>query len=282
MSAELLLDDIKKKDDDMEIVNSNMFGVTIKTTLPIGDPIIEQKQEEEPQRPYSVPTLVIRYLFIGNSIIWFALAIFGIVPAQLLIRFAYPFVSLILFICALVFSVIFLVALFFVREHAILVYVFFGVWLFSVYVLNFSVAAYFQTIGPFQGCLMLFLSSVSILVYCLYVKKRPNGIWAGFIMSFVSIVIWSVGLVAFIREQDWIMSGVLFFICVIFFPVYSGIFIHYAFKRFHVKDFDRLLVCFYTDFFVFPLQWIYAKHVGKNQDDSFVLVGENATVPTNA
>jgi hypothetical protein len=271
-----------KKDDDLEILNIGLTGITVKTNLPIGTPIEEEEEEEERPIIYSVPTQIVRYLFIINSIIWFSLAIFGIVPAQILLRFSYPFVSLILFICSLVFSVIFLGALFFVKQHTALVYVFFGVWLFSVYVLIFSVAAYFQTIGPFQGCLMLFLSSISILVYCLYVKKRPNGVWAGFIMFFVSIIIWSVGLVAFIQEQDWIMSGVLFFICVIFFPVYSGIFIHYSYKRFNIGEFDRLLVCFYTDFFVFPIQWIYAKHVEKKMDDSFVLVGENATVPMNA
>jgi len=280
MDNQPLLDSIQKKDDDAIVLESNASNVVVKTVLDVGTPI-DEEQEEEPQIKLSVPVQVIRYLFMIKASLWFSLGVFGIVPAQLL---TIPTVSLTLFICAIVTAFIISVALYFVKRYPDIMLTGLALFALCLYTIVFTSAAYFRNIAPFQACIILFLQCVAILVYSLYDTKQLNIWWAGLIMMICGSIIWTIGLVAFIENQDWIMSGILFFTCVLAFPAYSGWFIGTSSKRFHLEELDQVIVAFFTDFYVVPAQWSYAKYVkrGQEEDMSFVHVESTNTAQQNA
>lgn len=258
-----LLENLKKKDDDMEVIEQTLFTTKIQTTLDIGTPI----EEPEPQIPieYSVHTKNIRYLFIILATLWICLTMFSIVPGALLQMFKLPLVALTLFICATMTSCVLLGALYLVKGHKDMVYACFACLCVCLFTIIFSSFAYFDSIAPFQACITLFDESIAVLVYCLSGEKLVNGWWVGFFMMIVGVVNWIIGFVAFVKEHDWIFSGILFFTCVVFFPFYSGYFIHSSERRFAVGEFNHLIVAFFTDFYIIPLKWIHAWYVKKFQ-----------------
>lgn len=260
-----LLQSLAKKDDDLEIVQQTFFTTTLKTTVPslatqgAGGEGGEEEDDFPPQQQ-SVPVRVIRYLFIMLALMWFGVGIFGIVPAQILLKYApYPTISLTLFVASSAVGTCLLGGLFITRKSTEMVYTCFVVMVCCLFTALFSAAAFFHTLGPFQGSTILFLECVTVLVYCLYTKKELDGWFVAVCMSCVGVCVWLCGLVAFVREQDWITSGVLFVGCVVVFPIYSALFIHHSAKRFHLGDFSEVIVGFFTDFYVVPLQWMYAK-----------------------
>lgn len=282
-SNQPLLDRIQKKDDDAEILESTSTNIVVKTTLDIGTKVFEEEEEEEEEMilNHSVPVQVVRYLFMIQASIWFCLGVFGIVPAQLLKPV--PDVSLALFICAIVTAFILLVTLYFVKKYKDLVLTALILFYLCIYTILFTSSAFFENIAPFQACTILFLQCISILVYSLYVTKKMNVWWTGLIMVLCGSIIWTIGLVAFIAKQDWIMSVILFFVCVLGFPSYCGWFIGTINKnRFHVEELEQVIVGFLTDFFVVPIRWSYAKYVKKEEEPmSFVLAEGTSTVHQN-
>ena len=275
-----LLDGIQKKDEDAEILESTRSNIVVKTTLNIGTP--QQEEEEIEQVRLSVPVQVIQYLFMIKAALWFSLGVFGIVPAQLLT--GAQDVALALFICAIVTAFIVLVALYFVKKYRDILLTGLALLALCLYTIVFTCAAYFQDIAPFQACTILFLQCISILVYSLYSSKYMNIWWISLIMMLCGCVVWTIGLVAFVSSQDWVMSGILFFGCVLLFPAYCGWFIGANDKRFHLQELEQVIVAFFTDFYAVPLRWSYVKYVKKEREEEelFVLVDDTRTAQLNA
>jgi len=97
--------------------------------------------------------------------------------------------------------------------------------IFNNYVFIVSLASFGSTFAPFQGCSILFIECTSIIIVALVIgrtSKRLDPIWCTLTMMLSGLLIWSVGLYAFIKEQDWISSGLLFVTCVIIYPLLSG------------------------------------------------------------
>lgn len=277
-----LIDALTKKHDDINEIIITETEIIVNTS----NDQIEQEQEQnsnnelnQPLKSYSVPLQIVRNMFMIKAALWFCLGVFGIVPAQLV---TLPQVALALFISSIVTLTILLIAMYLVKKYKDLLLTFLLLGSLCLYTVIFASASYFQDIAPFQACTILFIQCISVLVYGLFVSKHVDGLWVGLIMILVGVTIWAVGLVAFIKQQDWIMSGILFFSCVIFFPVYSGWFVTHLDKRFHINELEQVIVAFFTDFFIIPIKWIYAKYAGKDQPMSFVLVDSEVTVPQNA
>lgn len=267
--------DLKKKDDNAELLNQDYLGNMIVCTEleHVGTEIKdEEEEEEERERPMSVALQVIRYLFMVVGAIFFTFGIFGIIPFFFIRS---RLVSGTLTICAGVMALILSLLMYIFKKETQIAVSLLAVYLLCVFTFIFSVGALFRTIIPLQGCMILFLQCLSVLVYCLYSVKTMNMWSTAIIMGVTGFLVWAIGFVTFIEQQAWIGSGVLFFFCVIGFTAYSVYYIKQAETRFHLKELTRVIV----GFFIEPYEWIFVRRATNNNhlDEPFVLVESTNT-----
>ena len=156
-----------------------------------------------------------------------------------------------------------------------------GVLLLCLFTSIFSMAAFFDSIAPLQGCIIMFIQTLAVLVYCLYPKKSLN-IWHSLLIMISSgFIIWFIGFIAFIEQQAWIASGLLLLFCVFGFSAYTTFEIRNSVKKYHLKELSLIIVGFFTDFYAIPIQWIYAKYAKNNKELSFVLVENTNSAQKN-
>lgn len=252
MDKNPLLNEIQKKDSDAEIVETTDDGYIIKTTLEIGTEI-EEKEPETIQFPrISIHVRIVRHMFVCHAFVSFAFSLYGIVPLYLLLTDY--IVSLSLFISSLTMSLILYILMYLLsdKKWALPSYI---VWLLNEFVVICSLAGMLQSLAPFQGTLIFFIESVSMILLGFCFTKEVNVYYSIFTMMTSGILVWAIGLVAFIREQDWITSMVLFGVCVILGPLYSGYQINRINQnRFHSKEIERILIKFTTDLIGIPIE----------------------------
>ena len=129
------------------------------------------------------------------------------------------------------------------------------IWVFNEFVVICSLAGMLQSLAPFQACVIFFIESISMILLGFCFAKEVNVYYSIFTMVTSGIIVWTIGLVAFIREQDWITSMVLFIVCVILGPVYSGYQINRINEnRYHSKEIERVLIQYFTDPIGLPIE----------------------------
>jgi hypothetical protein len=100
-------------------------------------------------------------------------------------------------------------------------------------------------------------------------------------MIFTGFFIWILGLVAFLRQEHWIATGLQLLFSVFGFSMYTIFEIKNNIEKYHLKELDQVIVGFFTDLYGSIIQWIYARSVKNKKDLSFVLVDPNNIVPKN-
>jgi hypothetical protein len=127
-------------------------------------------------------------------------------------------------------------------------------WIMITFYVTCSLAAALKSFAPFQACTMFFMQCIVGLLYCLYAgKDNVNPWWAAALMMCASVCVWAMGLYSFIREQDWITSGVLFVTCVLFLPLYTAYQTHLIGKRYNMEELIQANIEFVTDVVVLLL-----------------------------
>ena len=247
MDKNPLLNEIQKKDSDAYIVSETGSTITIQTTLEIG---VEEEVELESSNSTSFPKIainikIIRHLFTVHALIMFGISIYGLVFMHLLLKDYIA--SLSLLIASLCMSVIFY----------LLMYLFsdikwgfpsFIMWTFNEFIVISSLAGTLHSLAPFQGTIIFFLESISMILLGFYYTKEVDVTFAIVLMSLTGLFGWGIGIYAFLKEQDWITSIVLFILCVVIGPLYSGYQIHgINNSRYHSKELERVLIQFWTD-----------------------------------
>jgi hypothetical protein len=243
MDKNPLLNEIQKKDTDAEIIETTDDGYIIKTTLNIGVEIEEPETIQFPR--ISIHVRIVRHMFVCHALVSFAFSIYGIVPLYLLLTDY--IISLSLFISSLVMSLILYILMYALsdKKWALPSYI---IWIFNEFVVICSLAGMLQSLAPFQACVIFFIESISMILLGFCFAKEVNVYYSIFTMVTSGIIVWTIGLVAFIREQDWITSMVLFGICVILGPVYSGYQINRINEnRYHSKEIERVLIQYWAD-----------------------------------
>lgn len=238
-----LLNEIQKKDPDAEIIETTEDGYIIKTTLDIGVEIEEPETIQFPR--ISIHVRIVRHMFVCHALVSFAFSIYGIVPLYLLLTDY--IISLSLFISSLTMSVILYILMYALsdKKWALPSYI---IWVFNEFVVICSLAGMLQSLAPFQACVIFFIESISMILLGFCFAKEVNVYYSIFTMVTSGIIVWTIGLVAFIREQDWITSMVLFIVCVILGPVYSGYQINRINEnRYHSKEIERVLIQYWVD-----------------------------------
>lgn len=250
-----LLDEIQKKDSDAEIVETTSTGYIIKTTLDLGSPLPEEVGEESLIFPHINASIrIVRHTFVCLALISFIISLYGIVPLYLLLK---DYIISISLLCSSLFmSVLFYVFLFLV-ENTKWGLPTFIMYIFNIYIVLCSLAGVLHSLAPFQGCLILFIECLSIILLGFCFKDNVKVNYAIFTMMGSGLIFWGVGIFAFLTENDWISSGVLFILCIVAFPLYAGLQIHRINSNlYHTKEVDRVLIRFITDPIGIPIEYI--------------------------
>ncbi len=235
---------IGKKDSDLE------DGVIVRTLLEIGQVL----GEEEDQRffdPVTLPpsinvnTQIVRHMFTYHALISFMIPSFGIVPFYLLKD--HFIISLDLLALSGTAGIILYITMYLVRDTDWASFAL-CMWLFNGYMLMCSLSAILHSIAPFQACFIFFINSLTVIIIGLWFERLIDPWWISLFLILGGAVVWGTGIYAFIKEQDWITSGVLFLLSVILMPFYCGYEIYLINGgRFHKNEMGRTLVYFWTD-----------------------------------
>lgn len=237
------MESLLKKDDNLEVVESNMFGTIIKTDLDIGEEIVEETFE-----PFfiSVPVQVTRHVFTINLFLLVFLGILGIIPYYVLQIYGNFIINITLLCCSITSLLIFyFIMMFFHRIEWFL--------LFSI-LLHFStvmISVMLKSMVIYQGCSILFLQHISILIYSLFDNKKAPKFWrVVLIMMFSGIFGWLVSFYGFYKEQNWISAAILFLFCVLSVPFYSAYEVKNIKGRYSLseKDLVKATIEYFTDF----------------------------------
>jgi hypothetical protein len=210
---------LQKKDDNLQIIEQSDSGFVVMTSLV--DPV-EPIPPDPPMEsvPPSVNIQIARHYFAAHAFILFFIPLFGIVPFYLLVEL--PFiVSTTLTCCSFVFGIIIRAVIYHIYDSWALMPTFL-LMVFNNFIFIVSLSAFASSFAPLQGCTILFVECVAVILMGFLFKKKIDPIWSALVMMLSGLIVWSVGLYAFIREQDWISSGLLFITCVVTWPLFSG------------------------------------------------------------
>jgi hypothetical protein len=233
-----LLDSLSKQDDDLVILENREDSITVMTRLPIGDPIEEVVDPIVPTP--SVNIQITRHFFAAQALILFFIPLFGIVPFYLLIELpiivSYTLCGASLLVAAILHAALW----WWTPEWAL--FPTYLLLIFNNFIVIVTLAATGATFAPFQGCAILFIECITVIIMCLCSNKKIDTIWCTLAMITTGLSVWSIGLYAFIKEHDWISAGMLFFFCVLFYPLLSGYKIYRInHNAYHIKEVLQLL-----------------------------------------
>jgi hypothetical protein len=274
-----LINNLTKKDEDLEVISDDGYGsMVVNTSLNIGEEFIENNEENEEEQTYkSVNIQIIHYLLNFIIAVTLLFGILGLFPYFILTKYGSPLISGTLLCISFITYISINVLCYVFQKNTELLYSLFSVLLICLFTMSCTIAAYFETFAPFQGCIIIFIQLLSLSVYSLYERKNLNPWWSLSIMLFSGFIIWIFIFFAFIEQRQWISSGLLLLFNVFGFSGYTVFEITVCTKKYHLKELTRVIVGFFTNFYILPIEWIYAKYVKNNKDLSFVLVGKNNT-----
>jgi hypothetical protein len=235
---EPLLEELGKKDDDLKVLEQGTTSAVVSTSLDIGDDLTE----EEHKNPYlSVPVQIVRHVFTIICFINLIFSMFGMVPYYIM-TLGPPTIPITLLTCSGLTS-----AVFFTLMYAYTSVPWFIMFQISFFMVICSVSALINSVALFQAYAILFVETVYALLFSLTDNKHVQPWRSTLVMMISGLFVWLCGLYAF--RQNWIMAALLFLLCVIFFPVYSGFIIDVIEGRYSLShaDLEAAIVDFYTE-----------------------------------
>ena len=270
---ESLLTELQKKDSDLIVVSDNGSNVIVRTHLDIG--VILKEEEAKPlppEKPLSIPIRIVRQTFVINAFVFFFIIFFGVSPYYLLSKEDILITQVLLGSSFAIGLLLFFCAYFCMKIEFLLV------WFFCFYTFFSCLCVVLQSLAPLQLCLIFFMEYITILIYCLYSKKKVNASKSILLTMTTGMVVWGLNIYAFTQERDWIAAGVLFFVGVLINPLYIAYEI-YQFNQNRVNndELGKSLIYFYTDFVFGWCSSGKRKEVVKEEIEmeSFQLVGNN-------
>lgn len=241
-----LLEDLTKKDEDLKVVSEGVFGTIVETHLDFGYDLTPEEPEEIVIETLSIPVRIVRHVFVINVSIAFLYALFGMVPYSLMEE-GPRIVAYTLLGSSIVLSVLCAALMYFYRDHRVAGVSLFAMWVFITFFVVCSLAATLHSFAPFQACTIFFIQCTAGLLYCLYAgKDQVSPYWAAMIMMGSGLAVWALGLYAFINQQDWIESGLLFLVCVLFAPLYSALEIKFIMGRYNMEELVKANIEFFV------------------------------------
>ncbi len=228
--------------------------------------LIEEIEDEDEPETVEFPKIatnirIIRHMYICHALISFGISLYGLVFLHLLLKDYIA--SLSLLISSLCMSLIFYILMYCLANTKWGPPAFI-MWSFNAFVVVSSLAGTLKSLAPFQGTIIFFLEAISIILLGFYYTKEVDVKYSIGLMSLTGLLGWGMGIYAFLEEQDWITSIVLFVLCVIIGPLYSGYQIHRINNnRYHTKEIYRALIHFWTDPVGIPIEKLrdkYASH----------------------
>lgn len=217
-----LLDHIKKKDDDMKIIQE-IDKILIETDQKlVEDPIISPPNliddsliENSANSPISpdVHIKVLTYLYTASLLVSFSCMIFGFIPFWILnsIRLKFEYQLIELFTVTLMFLIFYSLLIHFTLNYnAFVSKTILGVFLLILVFFVGGLAGFLNNIAPIQAMTISSLQSLSIFIYCKQSPTYVNPIKAGIICFIVGKIVWTIGIYAYIVERDWISALILF------------------------------------------------------------------------
>lgn len=235
---ESLLTELQKKDPDLVLVSDNGSSITIKTHLNIGTEITE----EDKPKPLSIPIRIVRQTFVINACIFFFIIFFSVSPYYLLSQQDVLITQVLLGSSFCIGALLFFCTYFCMRIEFLLV------WFFCFYTCISTICVLLQSLAPLQLCLIFFMQYITILIYCLYSKKKVNALRSIVLTMLIGMAVWGMNIYGFVKEKDWITACVLFFVGVLINPLYIAFEI-YQFNQNRVNndELGKSLIYFYTD-----------------------------------
>ena len=252
MNSEIL-NTLLKKDEDAKVIENTMFNLVVETSVNVGSVVVIRENEEEEIKNMGVILQVIRYLFMIIATISIFFGIFGIVPYFLLLKQSVASASL-LFI-SLLFTIITNICMYVYRNYEDLASTLLLIDIFCFFIVIVSLSSYIQSIALLHGCIIIFLESLSVLIYNIFSHKQMNIYWAGFIMLSVGLPIWLVGI---LKQKEYIIYTIMLFTHIFIFILYSMWHIANC-SKYHTKEFLHVSIDFMTNFYIVPFKWVYAK-----------------------
>lgn len=253
---EPLLDDLRKKDPDLQVINDDPNNFIIKTTVNIGTNVEDEEEEEEDEGivfpRIAIDIRIVRHMYCIHAVTYFLFVIFGVVPYYILSP--YRVVSISLLGSSLLTALVLYLLMHCLRTSDTWSTPAFIMWTFNQFVVTCSLASVIGALAPFQAYLIFFVQSISVILLGFFYEKQVDHWIAVACMSLSGACVWGIGLVAFIRDHDWVASGVLLVTSVVIAPAYSGYFISQINKhRYHLggNELTRALIEFYTE----PINW---------------------------
>jgi hypothetical protein len=267
---ESLLTELQKKDSDLIVVSDTGSNLVVRTHLDIGVVLEEEEAKIPPEKPLSIPIRIVRQTFVINAFVFFFIIFFGVSPYYLLSQEDILITQVLLGSSFVIGVLLFFCTYFCMKIEFLLI------WFFCFYTFISCLCVILQSLAPLQLCLIFFMEYITILIYCLYSKKKVNALRSIILTSPTGMIVWGLNIYAFTQERDWIAAGVLFFIGVLINPLYIAYEI-YKFNQNRVNndELGKSLIYFYTDL-VFG--WCSSSKKRKEKEiemESFHVVGEN-------
>lgn len=249
-----------KKDDDATIYDVD--NIT-------GDLIIETRLDELPDEMYDVtPTdstlledelygesmdiyvRMMQIVFLTNAMLAFMAITIGIVPYMLLsiVNHAVAIYFFIGVCVACAISYILMVGL--QRQFMVII------WAFTLCITLGSTSAVLNEFAPLQTATVVFLQSITLVAYTSISRRQIKVGLAVLMMVGTGIIAWTIGIYAFVEQQDWVSAAIVL-VLVLFFSLYSGWqaenIDRYSLSQ---KDMINAIVHFYGDVVLSPLKML--------------------------
>ena len=255
-----LIQSLTKKDEDLRIIEQTSTSITIESDTLIDD--IDEALDDSTnnsQARISVPVQVARTVFLVQALYTFLVMFWGIVPyyffrADVSTKGLEWMLLVSGLLCLLTYVGMKLIVNEFFRSHTM------ALWFFFMFVSTNLVAALLKNLAPFQAVSILFCQSMSIIIYSFVEKRKLEFVRCLVALVSSGLIAWLIGLIAFIRYNDWIISFVLFLVFVCGSAVYTAYQIKWI-DRFGVSRTDQIeaIVCYYTDPLFVSWEWIQNK-----------------------
>lgn len=252
MDLEEFADSLLKKDDDATILDVDPYTGDLLIETSISDlpgEIVPSTllEDERDQMLMDILVRMTRILFLVNALMAFVAIMIGTVPYFVLLTLPKE--------AALYTTIAFgayCVGLYFVMlaTHELSFTI---AWMFTLCMTLGAASAVVRDVAPLQAATIVFMQSIAVVMYTAYSRRKVKVWVATTAMLVVGLIVWVIGIYAFIEQQDWISGGVVLALSVAF-AAYSGLQVRYI-DRYSLskKDMTRAVVNFYGD----PILWVF-------------------------
>jgi len=213
-----------KKDPDAVLLEDQEGRLYVETTQDIDKvapemayhetpPVIptdERLLEEATVSPIMyIEVQLVYWAFVVAAIVYLMCGLLGSVPYWVLdLDETHTAVIVTLCVSAGLFYVLY-IAMAVARKKPTLAIYLLVAWAFVAMVFVGSVAAALRILAPLQLMAVGWCQSLSVVIYAHSSPQHISPMWAAVWMFLATVVVWGIGIYAFVVESDWAASGVI-------------------------------------------------------------------------